>query len=840
MRKVRAIGGSLALAVLLAAGAIRVPPLPRLGPLLDPIDGIWAVARSARLEREAKRAIPGLQDTVRVLYDDRGVPHIFAASPEDAVRALGYVVARDRLFQLELQSRATEGTLSELLGAAVLAPDRRQRALALAWSAERDFAALDTTSEIARLMTAYAQGVNAWIDGLGAADVPFEYKMLNARPRRWRAVYAYYLSKRMGYTLAYSRHELRRSQIEALVGRVAADALFPVHSPIQEPIVPLSGAPVFDATPLPPPVPRASLSGPGRFEGDAAGPISRSPATAHDRPWPPGVEVGAVGSNNWAVAPFRSASGYALLAGDPHLELTLPSIWYEAHLAVPGELDVYGVTIPGGPGVTIGFTRRVAWSFTNTEADVLDYFEETLDDPAAPTAYAVDGVWHPLTRRVERYRDPRGRVLAEDTVYLTHRGPLAWHGGLPLSIRWTVLDTTTEMAALARAARAASVDEWLSAMAAYRAPAQNGLVADVAGSIAIRSAGRLPIRGGDGRGTVVRDGSRSASDWRAYWPLEQLPYARDPAQGYLASANQEPRAPQTDTTYLGVDWPSPWRALRINALLRRDSAVTPEAMARYQTDPGSARADVFLPVFQEVAQAALSAVRGDDDLREAAGLLAQWDGRYTKDNQRAVLFELAMDELEDRTWDELALPAVDGRAGARRVATPAEAVLARLLHDPGNPWWDDRRTPDVVEDRDALIRASLTAALSRAKQLHGDPDGGGWRWERIRHARLSHLLGLNILSRLDVPVAGGSGTLNPSSGSGTFGASWRMVVELGPDLRAWSIYPGGQSGNPVSRWYDDRIGKWSDGELDPVLFPRTAGDLPAERVAATLVLVPEP
>lgn len=831
MGKLRAIAGGATLLVLVVAGAVRLPPLPRFGPLVDPVHGVWALARSARLPRTATARITGLRDSVRVVYDDRGVPHIFARSTDDAVRALGYVVARDRLFQLELQTRATAGTLSELVGPDALPTDRQQRRLGLAWSAERDLAALEDTVEVRGPLGAYAQGVNAWIDRLARRDLPLEYRLLGAWPQRWKPVHSLYLTKRMGYTLAYSTHEQRRDLVEALVGRAAADALFPIHSPIQEPIVPLEGAPELDSTPVPPPLTLDSAA--ARLALAARGaPASRA------LPQPDPGWRSAAGSNNWAVAPARSASGHALLAGDPHLTLTLPSIWYEAHLVVPDTLDVYGVTLPGAPGIVIGFTRRVAWSFSNTEADVLDYYAERLDDARNPSAYVLDGAWRPLVRRIERYHDRRGRVLAVDTIYHTHRGPIVWDIGRPLSLRWTVLEQPTALTPLDRAARAASVDEWLRAMEEYRVPAQNGLVADRGGAIAIRSLGRFPLRPGDGRGAAIRDGSRSANDWTGYWPLERLPFARDPAQGYLASANQEPVAPSHDPGYLGVDWPSPWRALRINELLRHDSAVTPDAMRRYQTDPGSARADLFVPLLLEVAQEALSDVVGDDALREAAGLLAQWDRRYGKANDRAILFELAMEELEDRTWDELALPSADGEGPRRRVATPAGAVLARLFLDPTSAWWDDRRTDDI-EDRDAIIRSSLKAALDRAKREHGEPENGGWRWSRIRHSHIWHLLGLRGLSRLDIPMRGGPGTLNPSAGRGTFGASWRMVVELGPEVRAWTIYPGGQSGNPVSARYDDRLARWADGQLDSVPLPRSPDGLAEDRVAGVLTLLPE-
>ncbi|MEE9133990.1 MAG: penicillin acylase family protein, partial [Gemmatimonadota bacterium] len=253
---------------------------------------------------------------------------------------------------------------------------------------------------------------------------------------------------------------------------------------------------------------------------------------------------------------------------------------------------------------------------------------------------------------------------------------------------------------------------------------------------------------------------------------------------------------------------------------------------------GNARADYFMPFFLDAESRTAEAEEIDSRAEEAARLLTEWDRRYTKDNTRAVLFELAMDELVDRTWDELNEPG-DGDGRTRRVFTPASAVLAVLLNAPHSVWWDDTRTVGVAEDRDDILIASLAAALERAKAQHGEPDGGDWRWDRVRNTNIYHLLGLESLSVLGLPIQGGPGSLNPSSGRGIFGASWRMVVQLGPEVEAWSIYPGGQSGNPVSSRYIDRVDRWVEGKLDPVLFPRSPSDLDAARTASILELNPE-
>jgi penicillin amidase len=829
------------LAAVLWVGARPVGPVPALGPLLDPAGGIWAVARDADLPHQWEARIPALGATTRVLYDVRGVPHIFAATTLDAYRALGYVVARDRLFQLEIQTRATAGRLTELVGPRALPLDRQQRQLGLAWSADREFSALDSTSPDARAMAAYADGVNARIAELKPADVPFEYRVLGARPMPWKPVYSLYLLKRMSYTLAFNDDELVRRQVGLLVGDSAAAALFPRDNPVQEPIVPNGRrAPRFDYRRVPPPVsplasPHGGRGGRGARSGggraSAGGTVGAGALAALVELLPPGARRGEdlIGSNNWAVSPKRSATHHALLAGDPHLDLTLPSIWYEVHLIVTGPpaLDVYGVTIPGAPAVVIGFNRDVAWSFTNGGADVLDFFSEVLDKPANPTRYHLDGGWRPLQQRIETYRNPRGRVISADTLFVTHRGPLLRLGDLTLSVRWTALDPGGSVAAFSGLAGARSVDEWMRAMEAYRTPIQNGIVADRAGSIAIRAGGSYPIRPRQD-GQLIRDGAVSANDWTGYLPLAREPYARDPQQGYLASANQQPVDPQGDKDYLGANWPAPFRALRINELLRADTAVTPGAMARFQTDPGSPRADLFVPAFLAAAKGT-----GDSAAAAAARLLAQWDRRYTRDNRRAVLFEAAMSALSDRLWDELVDP---HDSSQRRIATPSATVILELLQDPKNVWWDDHRTKGVVEDRDQVLVASLVQGLTTARRLHGEPDGDGWRWDHVQTANIRHLLSLGPLSALRLPVQGGPSTLNPSSGSGSNGPSWRMVVELGPEVRARAIYPGGQSGNPVSPRYADRIPQWVAGTLDSLFVPRAAADLPAGAVMSSLTL----
>jgi penicillin amidase len=825
-RKVSGVLGAALLGGAVWIGARATGTVPPLGALLDPVHGVWALASHAELPRAARAAIPSLRDSVDVRYDDRGVPHIFATNELDALRALGYVVARDRLFQLELQTRAAAGTLTELVGDRALDADREAREIGLPWGAQRKFAAVKPGAPTMRAMEAYADGVNAYIDHMSAGDLPLEYRLLNRSPQRWRPEHTMLLLVRMGYTLAWSGFELDRTRIEARIGRAATDALFPRDAYIQEPIQPNGQRSArVDAAHVPPPHPDTAAAALAKVLA-VLGRSSADPSEA------------VVGSNSWAVAPGRSANGHALLANDPHLDLSLPSTWYEAHLVVPDSLDAYGVTFPGAPSIALGLNRDVAWGSTNVGADVTDYYIETVNDARAPVDYMVDGQWRHLTRSIEEYRGPRGELIATDTIRYTHRGPMTRAGEKWISQRWMVLEPTADFEAFRLAPHAHSIREFFDAMSLFESPAQNFIAADRAGHIGVRSTGRYPVRPGDGRGDRLFDGSKSANDWTQWIVSSAAPQSQDPPQGYLASANQEPADPRVYPAYLGNEWPSPWRAMQINTLLRADSAVTPDAMRRFQTDPASARANLFVPLFLAAAASELGAGRGDAELKRAAALLGEWDRRFTPENHRAVLFEAAMRELARYTWDELAEDSANTNVPAnRRVATPNEHVLYALTLDPDNVWWDRRATP-LRETRDAILATALGAALARTETLRGPATGDKWTWSRVRFANIWHPLHLAALSALELPMQGGVETLSPSSGDGTHGASWRLVADLGTPVKAWGIYPGGQSANPVSSHYRDHIETWRRGALDSLRIPATAQALHAEHLAATLVLTP--
>ncbi|MCC7055061.1 MAG: penicillin acylase family protein [Gemmatimonadaceae bacterium] len=821
------IASAATLGAVLFATARGIPSagIPPLGPLLDPVQGAAASARYADLPATEEAHIAGLGAGTTVLFDTRGVPHIYAASSTDAYRALGYAVARDRFFQMELTYRAASGTLTELAGARALPLDREARGIGLGWAAERKWAALDAKSEGRRAMEAFAEGVNAWRATMTPASTPVEYKLLGAAPMAtWEPKYSVYLLMRMAMTLAYDPEDLRRTRAAALVGRAAADVLFPRNMPIQEPIQPVPGRTA----------PREAWSvipAPGAPDTSMLVPAKAASMLEHTALAMPGSEQtgDALGSNNWAIAPTRTASGGALLSGDPHLDLSLPSIWYEAHMVVRDSLDVYGVTFPGSPTIVIGFNRDVAWTFTNTGGDVADWFLEEVDNATHPTQYRLDGAWQKLTPRIEQFRTAGGAVVATDTVYYSHRGPMTRENGRFLSFRWTAHDPSNELDGFTAASRARTVAEWQAGMLPYKSPTQNMLVADRAGTIALRAYGEYPMRPNGGEGAYIRDGRTRATDWTGMLPVDSMPQVTNPAQGFIVSANQQPFDPAAVSRYIGGNWPDPWRALRINELLRADDKVTPKRIEQMHMDPLNVRARLLAPYFVRAAERS-----GNAKLGAAAAMLRDWDYRYVLDSKVPVLFEAAMRRAVRNTWDELI--AEKGRAP---VATPATVVFLELMRDSTNAWWDDHRTAGSVETRDMLLAQSLGDAFDSLSVTLG-PVSPRWDWSRTGGINVHHLLNLPGFSRDHLPVTSGYGTVAPASGAnGSHGASWRMVVELTKDRRtAWSIYPGGQSGNPASARYDDRLEKWRTGQLDSLVVPESEGAFPKARVMSTLQLKP--
>lgn len=792
-RWLKALSALFMLAALLWALGVPHGVVPPLGALLDPGTGFWRNNASGDKIPE-KLEIAGLQGRVTVVWDDRRVPHIFADNEDDLYLAQGYLTARDRLWQMDFLSRYAGGRLAEVIGPRVLEMDLLQRRLGLAWGAGNFLKGIADDDGMRRVLTAYGNGVNAYVDSLKPASYPLEYKILGYAPSRWTAFDIALLLKYMAWDLSGYGNELGLTRTLRALGEAAADDLFPLFAPFQDPVIPAGTA--WDFVP----------TNPSRSGTSAARP-GKGPAAATDPFGEP------VGSNNWAVAGKKTKSGFPILCDDPHLQLSLPSIWYEVQLSAPG-LNVRGVSLPGAPGVVIGFNEKIAWGMTNAGSDVLDFYQVRFRDRRR-REYAWGGAWRPTTSRREEVRVRGGKTAVENVLY-THFGPVPFAERQPempdwipagAALRWTGHDASGILKALYGLNRARSYEDFKAALAGFDCPPQNIAYAGSDGRIAIWHNGKFPLRA-RGQGRYLLDGSDPQGEWAGWVPMDRVPHTEDPVRGFVSSANQRPTG-DGYPYYLGWDYGTFERGRRINELLEAAAGITAADMVRMQGDALSLRARTILPRLLAILETA-KLTAGE---RARAEDLARWDFVNRAESTEPTVFSRFFVELYKAIWDD------DLKPGGKLFLGPAaDVTMALILKDAGSPYFDDAVTPEK-ESLAAIVRAAFQRALERLQEEHG-AFGLGWRWGQANPVTIGHLGRIPGLGAPALAVSGGRGSINAASKG--HGPSWRMVVELGPEVRAWGCLPGGAAGNPGSRFYDDGIRDWAAGRAVELVFLRSA------------------
>ena len=777
--------------------------LPPFGPLLSPYRGFWQNGeRPGDFPAQQTLSLPGLRQPVTVRYDDHRVPHVFAQNDADLYFAQGYLTARDRLWQMEFQTHVAAGRLSEIVGPARLETDRFFRRMGLPFGAANSLKAMMADPETRTVLTAYTAGVNAYIKQLTPATLPFEYKLLDYRPEPWQPLKCALLLKYMAWDLSGRTDDLRMSNILRQYGPAVVKDLFPDYPTREDPIVPV-GTPL-DFKPLPTPaVPKS-------FEAAYALQQLRTEPDAE------------LGSNNFAVSGLKSASGYPLLANDPHLQLNLPSIWYQIQLTAPG-VNVYGVTIPGAPAVIIGFNENVAWGVTNVAADVLDFYQLKFRDNTR-RAYWHAGHWKPVRRVVERIK-VRGQPDWLDTVLYTHHGPVVYDKNekpflnqTPIghAMRWTAHDGANEVRTFCQLNRARTYADYTAALATYSSPAQNFIFADSEKDIAIWPNGHFPLKWRD-QGKFILDGTDPAYDWQGWIPAAQNPHVKNPARGFVSSANQFSAGPDYPY-YLNWNYANYERGHRINQRLTAMTQVTPDSLRRLQNDVLDLNAQLMLPrMLALVSDPALGTTPPAAASPEGKVLaeLRRWPYQYTADAVGPTIFSLWYANLVKRLWDD-DFPLTPTGPALRYPSRDRTNTL--ILNEPDSPWIDDRHTP-THETLPQLALQSLHFATDSLTRKFG-PLSPKWRWAAQKSTDVLHLLQLPGFGEMDLDCGGGAGIVNATSERN--GPSWRMVVALGPRVRAYGVYPGGQSGNPGSPFYNNLVETWRVGKLDELVFLRSA------------------
>jgi penicillin G amidase len=728
--------------------------------------------------RNESLALKGLRAPVEILIDQSGVPHLYAANTSDLVFGQGYVHARDRLWQMELNRRIAAGTLAELFGAPALEADRFLRRLGFGRDALRDLAAL--SDDARALLDAYAAGVNAYV---AHHRPPLEFMLLRTGPKPWKATDSLAFGRYMGWT------QTPNWETELIRGRLL-DRLGPERVTLMEPGNPLT-----------------ALSG---LSGGA--------------------------SNNWVAAGDRSSTGRPLLANDPHLYPRIPAVWYVAHLN-GGDLDVAGATLPGVPGVVIGHTARIAWGVTAGMADCEDLFLER-PDPDDHHRFAFKDGYEPATVTRETYVI-RGRAAPlEEDVIRTRHGPLL-NGtldipvdGMPLALRSALHDAPNPVEGLFRLNRATDWGTFRAALEGWTFPCLNFVYADVDGNIGYKLAGRVPIRAkGDGYAPVP--GWTGEEEWTGYIPFDEMPEAFNPPDGVFATANSRPDAPSGH--FLARDWVDDSRWRRIIELLRSRPRHTLEDFQAMQAD------QVSLPA-KAIVEALPSDASGDPLARKALGFLHAWNGRLSADSAAAAIYEVFRVELLralNRDLDGGQQDILLGK-GPDPLIAPVTAFYFRGSSELiGHLQQADAAVVRAaLESAIAFLRRELGGDVDSWEwgRLHritfAHPIGVGVpTLDRVLH-----------LSRGPLPIGGDADTIAQAGvdpwhpfAANAFMVSYRQLFDVGAWDEARFILPTGQSGHPGSRHYDDMIEPWRRVQYRLLPFSRAAV---AAAVAETAALLP--
>jgi penicillin G amidase len=730
-----------------------------------------------------RETLPGLSAEARVWRDAYGVPHIFAASMDDAMRSLGYLHASERLFQMELQRRVGQGRMSEFAGADLLNVDRFTRALGFYREAEASFAALTPLAQ--KRLQAYADGVNAFLDAHRSA-LPPEFLISGARPEPWKPADSLVIGKLLSLELSNNyKFEALRAHLRQKLGPEQAAWMFPG----MKPGAPITTEPVLTST-------HAS----GQSIEDHIGALV-------------GVSHGA--SNEWVVAGSRTVTGKPILANDPHLELGAPILWYLARIVTP-EGSVKGGTLPGTPIVLLGQNDSIAWGFTTADTDVQDLFIETVD-PSNPSQYLTPDGAKPFETRDETIR-VKDADDVKFTVRATRHGPVLSdvskdlaslaEPGKAIALAFTGLgDRDSTMEAVMRLNIARNWDQFLDAMRLYQTPTQNIVFADVSGDIGFFSPGLVPLRkSGDGLAPV--DGASGAFDWIGTIPFEQLPQLHNPEIGFAFNANNA-NVPDDHQPTFGQDWEENFRARRIQQFMDTIDKHSLDTSAAMQADHLSLAAKDLQPFIAMIAPT-------DERARQAQALLMNWNAVMDKNRAEPLIFTGLLGALH-----RILLVGKTGVAMGDKGPYAATTLISLMRDHPS--WCDAPGKPDP--DCRKTLGQALDEGLALLVKRDG-PDMSQWRWGEehvalLQHKVFSHLPLLERVSDLSMPSSGGFYTLDRGGGfetppdrpfARTHAAGFRGLYDLAAPEKSRFMIATGESGHIFSRHYRDLAPLWIDGK----------------------------
>lgn len=771
--------------------------IPPLGKFFDPQIGFWQNAEPSAGNFETDLKLGGLSGDANVYLDDRLVPHVFASNDQDLYFLQGFLHAKFRLFQIDLETRAAAGRASEIAGGRAVNFDKEQRRLGMVYAAENALQELEKDPISKSIFDSYTKGVNAYIDQLTEASLPLEYKILNIKPAKWDNLRSALLLKMMAKMLSSgTENDLANTNAQSIFFPQELKVLYPQVPDSLAPIVPKGTA---FAKPAIVPIK------PARADSEYFNKKDTVSAHEADRPDP------SNGSNNWVVAGSRTKSGAPILCNDPHLELSLPSIWYEMQLNTPNS-NAYGVSLPGCPYIIIGYNDSIAWGVTNSQRDVKDYYEIKFKDDSK-REYWFNGKWESSKLRVETIL-VKDSLPVYDTVAYTVFGPVQFDHSFSndlsanrnLAVRWTAHDPSNEGLTFYKLNRAKNYTDYSEAIKSFQCPGQNFVFASKTGDIALWQQGKFPARW-EGQGLYVMPGQDSTYMWQGFIPQDENPHALNPERGFLESANQ--RAADSTYPYFIPGSYITARGITIEKKLQAMTGITPQDLMALHSNYYNTSAEDLRPVFlKNINESSLDAKE-----KEYLQIFKSWDLYASPDSKGQTIYQCWWDTLQTGIWDDEL-----NRITPKAPMPTEQTTLELLLKDSALSYADIITTPTKETVSDVVTTAFKNATVKlKAKEAEGSLE-----WYKFKTPTVYHLLkdALPPFARKGLHVGGNGNIINAIKHN--HGPSWRMIVQLTNQTEAYGVYPGGQSGNPGSKFYDDYVSLWENGKYNTLWMMRDA------------------
>ncbi len=816
-------------------------PVGILSDIFFPGSGLWRVHSG---NSDGKAIYTNyLEEPVSVIMDNWGVPHIYAEAEKDLYFTAGYIHSRYRYFQMDMTRRMARGLLSEIIGAGGLESDKFHLALGMDYWAGRTLEELEGNEEnryLAEILNAYSEGVNHFTAS-NHDNVSLEYVILGVDPseRKWTSTDSLVFSKVMARMLSWNYSDLYNTKSLNAFGKEKYIEL-KAESCYQIPVIEGYGdwKEYFK---------NLKDENPDEKHGKIASAfIDAIGSLPFEKQYLEHEKQHVFGSNNWAIDSRLSSTGSPLLCNDMHLARSIPIIWYETHLVNrPSGLNVYGYCLAGVPFPITGFNDNIAWGFTNTGFDVIDWYYYDLVDS---NTYIRNGKESRFTRsfynipvrngspyRLEVRHTEEGPVLSD----VLELDILEFPGAEKIIVpRWTAYSVTYELKAIHGINRSRGLEDFNYFSSFFSNPAQNFLYADRV-NIMMRPTGKVPIRK-DGTGEFIYNGSEGAESWDSFIGFEALPFSLNPEKGYLFSANQVTVGPEYPYT-LQTRWDESYRPRRIDSLLGNSSKypLTHEYMRYMQNDVYSVPAESFIPVIFDVLEEYL--IENDDRMvEEALKILSEWDFFMHKDSPAPAIYK-AWESFYSRGvfQDEYSRHGLSGY--------PKLGFLEYItLNDAYSEWFDNIETEGIAESRDDIILDSFIRSADFLKELFDSDFPGDWIWGDMHKAAYNHTARLTGFQRGPYPAGGDGLTINPAPftisarpGPSTWGASQRLIVDLSDPKKSLSCIPGGQSGRISSKHYSDQLEKlYLNGKYHDVNFYDDESSFPAENIDYVIKLFP--